>query len=95
MAVRRYPRLALWLHRRGIARTLSSSSGTGRPDVDYLLEARHWTPRWLVVWAARQNFQRTYPTSASRLHLAQARPQPVAADGSRRWSLRWSPYREG
>lgn len=83
--------LATWLHRRGIARTVQSSSSSDRPDVYYLMQGRRWTPRWLIVWAARRSFQRLYSSRVGSLHLASVQPQPVAVDGSRRWELHWRP----
>ncbi|MFF8100171.1 hypothetical protein ACF07S_10405 [Streptomyces sp. NPDC016640] len=83
--------LPRWLHRRGIARTLSSTSSNSHPDVQYLMESRRWTPRWLVVWAANRNFSWMYRSQASQLHLADVRKGAVAQDGSRRWTLQYRP----
>jgi hypothetical protein len=83
--------LATWLHRHGIARTVQSSSSSDRPDVRYLMEARWWTPEWLVVWAARQSFARLYASRAGRLHLGRVQGQPPTEDGTRHWVLHWRP----
>jgi hypothetical protein len=81
--------LPSWLHRHGIARTLSSTSSNSHPDVQYLMESRRWTPRWLVVWAANKSFARMYPSRAAQLHLAVVQRHATAQDGSRRWSLQY------
>lgn len=80
-----------WLHRHGIARTLSGQSSTEWADVEYLMESRRWTPRWLVVWSANSSFSWMYPSRSSRLHLANVQKHAVAHDGSRRWTLRYRP----
>ncbi|MEU3281788.1 hypothetical protein [Streptomyces antibioticus] len=80
-----------WLHRHGIARTLQSSTSTSHPNVRYLIEARWWTPRWLLLWAAHQNFRRTYSTRTATMYLDTVRPQPIAEDGTQRWVLLWRP----
>jgi hypothetical protein len=83
--------LPRWLHRHGVARTLSSRSSNSRADVEYLMESRRWTPRWLVVWAANWNFSWMYSSRAAQLRLADVHKHAVARDGSRRWTLRYRP----
>jgi hypothetical protein len=86
-----YPTVARWLHRHGIARTISSSSSSTQPNVRYLMESRPWTPRWLVIWAANTNFRQLYASSAANLHLATVQRHQVAMDRTRRWSLHYRP----
>ncbi len=84
-------RLATWLHRHGIARTLSSSSSNSHPNIDYLMEGRPWTPRWLIVRAANHNFRRMYDYRTSDLYLARVERHHVGMDGTRRWDLHYQP----
>ena len=86
-----YPVLVRWLHRHGIVRTVQSSCRTADSSVRYLIEARWWTPHWLLVWAAQQHFRHSYDTMASTMHLARVEPEPVAVDGTQRWVLHWHP----
>lgn len=91
MASTSYPYLPRWLHRHGVARTLSSRSGMDYADVYYLMESKRWTPRWLLVWAANRNFARMYAHRASQLYLGDVQRHAVAQDGTRRWSLHYKP----
>lgn len=84
-------RIAAWLHRHGIARTLNSCSSNSRPEVTYLMEGRPWTPTWLIVWAANHNFQWTYKHRAGGLYLAKVQRHKTAMDGTRRWDLEYRP----
>jgi hypothetical protein len=88
-------RVASWLHRHGIARTLNSGSSTYNPNVDYLMEGRPWTPRWLIVWAANHSFRQMYPSRTAQLCLARVRRHETAVDGTRRWSLEYRPADRG
>lgn len=81
--------MVAWLHRHGVARTVQHSTSTSHPDVRYLMEARWWTPHWLLLWAARQRFQQDYSSRASTMYLATVQPRPVAVDGTQHWVLHW------
>jgi hypothetical protein len=86
-------RVATWLHRHGIARTLSSETSSSNPTVTYLMEGRRWTPRWLIVWAANHRFRSIYPSRTTYLRLSEVERHDVALNGARRWSLRYRPAR--
>lgn len=91
MAERSRWALVSWLHRHGVARTIQSSCSTAHPDVRYLMEARWWTPHWLLLWAAQQHFQHGYSSRAASMYLDGVQPEPVAVDGTQRWVLHWRP----
>ncbi|MGA4941766.1 hypothetical protein [Streptomyces cinereoruber] len=84
-------RLTRWMHRRGIVRTVNSSSSSDRQDVDQLVQAHRWVPRWLVAWAAGRAFRNTWPGRATHCHLASIKPSPPTAEGTRHWRLHWAP----
>jgi hypothetical protein len=86
-------RLHRWLSRTGIARTVNSGTRGDRPDVDQLVHAHRWTPRWLVIRVARRDFLWLYASQASHLHLDQVKRLPTAANGTSRWRLYWRPAR--
>lgn len=80
-----------WLHRRGIARSLSSTSNSLRPDVEQLMQGYAWTPRWLILRAGAHSFRHIYPGRATQLRLAKVERHATAADGTRRWLLHYRP----
>jgi len=80
-----YPRIAGWLHRKGIARVINSDTSSAHHRVTVRAESPPWLPSAAVRWALNAYFCHTSPTRAATHRMASLTRSKRTAAGAVLW----------